>query len=290
MKKTLSIMVIAILILSLPMQAYAAYSDSEYVSSYGDSAIWHYGYNSLGTVTVSGLNWRIPYSAYTTALSNYLEVAGVLTLYGSTSHVLATPSGGSFGTASIGATTSFTKSTTYDTVSFAGSHDGYLSDDKIILDWHGSTYTSCDLPSAKSSLSSAEIYDRAKENDLNLASIVKMETALLTYCNMLDWSNFASVVPFLKTNPNVIAGFERLVIYEVYDVYVTVGDTAPSFWFNEDTGSVNILFAKKDGSVVLLSSQLVVDLQCESKALKWSAPILLSSITPGETKLVADVD
>ncbi len=275
MKKLLLSFLLIVIILSTSIQVYAGYYDEDSTSAAGVSGLWHYGYNYLGTVTEQGSEWRIPYSAYTTVLDNYMEMNGVMMLWGSgsTGFVLDSFSTDGYGTISFVSTEYPEKSSSYDTVAFAVSHDGYLSDDKIVWDWHGSTYTSCDLPSSKSESRKEDLYDRVKKADINLASTLNIDTDPLTYSSMLDWSNFASVVPFFKEYQDALDSFERLVMCEVFGVHIVAGDTTPSFWFDEDNKEMYIVFTKKCGEAVLLSSQLINDLQSENREFRWSTPI-----------------
>ncbi len=129
------------------------------------------------------------------------------------------------------------------------------------------------MPSSKSASRKEGLYDRVKKADLNLASTLNIDTDSLTYSGMLDWSNFASVVPLFKENQDALDSFERLVMCEVFSVHIVAGDTTPSFWFDEDNKAMYIIFTKKDGEAVLLSSQLVNDLQSENREFRWSTPI-----------------
>ncbi len=174
---------------------------------------------------------------------------------------------------SFSSTKEYDVSTSYDTVTLAISHDGYLADDKIVWDWHGATHTECDLPSSKSSSTKQDLYDRVKKDDFKLASALKMDTSKFAYCNMLDWSNFTSVVPLFKDNQEALDSFEKLVMHEAFGVYIDTGDTTPSFWFDENDKDLYILFTQKDGETVLLLSQLVNDLESKDRDYKWSAPI-----------------
>jgi len=192
---------------------------------------------------------------------------------GSTGKVLCEPYSDGYSPISFSSTEEYTISTSYDTVTLAISHDGYLLDDKIVWDWHSSTYTECDLPSSKSSGTKEDLYDRIKKADLKLASDLKMDTNKFTYCNMLDWSNFASVVSLFKENQDALDSFEKLVMHEAFGVYIDTGDTTPSFWFDENDKDLYILFTQKDGETVLLLSQLVNDLESKDRDYKWSAPI-----------------
>ncbi len=280
MKKLFLTFLLIAVVLSASIHVYAGTYDSDETSGYGTSSgLWHYGYNYLGTVTENSSKWDIPYSAYTSVLGNYLEMEGVMMLWGSgsTGKVLCSPSSDGYSPISFSSTEEYAISTSYDTVTLAISHDGYLADDKIVWDWHGSTHTECDLPSSKSSSAKEDLYDRIRKADLKLASTLKMDTNTLTYCNMLDWSNFESVMSLLNDNQDALDSFEKLIMHEVFGVYIETGDTTPSFWFDENDKDLYILFTQKDGDTVLLLSQLVNDLKSEDRDYKWSSPIKITN-------------
>jgi len=276
MKKLFSTFLLITVVLSASIHVYAGTNDSDETSGYGTSSgLWHYGYNYLGTVTENGSKWDIPYSAYTSVLGNYLEMEGVMMLWGSgsTGEVILRPESEGYSPISFSSTKEYDISASFDTVTHAISHDGYLADDKIVWDWHSLTYTECDLPSSKSLSTKEDLYDRIRKADLKLASTLKMDTNTLTYSNMLDWSNFASVVPLFKDNQDALDSFEKLVMHEAFGVYIETGDTTPSFWFDENDKDLYILFTQKDGDTVLLLSQLVNDSESKDRDYKWSAPI-----------------
>lgn len=216
----------------------------------GDSAIWYYVYNKIhSTELVSGGNYRVNYSGYTTGGGVECEVNLTISFWtGTSSDVVKVDTLKMTNTAYI---TNHAESleSEPDLVTIYGVHKGYYPGD--IVDMISYTSTDKTLEDNKESTSLKARSDSLKEEVYSKLSNQKEISDNYSFFTTLDWSRLGELAPKLVEDKRVKNAFATLLYKDLYGEVIKVGDSEPVFWFNNETEDIIVGILSKTEELIL---------------------------------------